>query len=356
MKQFLLVFLTFFASVLYGQDLTIDSVAFSKGIKVWNVTTPADQNCAIQMGYSALSSKSQMLISTIHVVNMSDVAAAFPQSSVWWNPCREKFEILNLYGLQVLDKDGQIVYANNFSGELFDDQRWKYWYEPTCDASNVPTFADQNFVLTKPYDSCSNFGLSPGFWHESNPFPSGYRIGVDYSYINKPGNYTFKFWINDILNQKDKCFTDTIRPMFKIDTVGGLSIAPISTITGKVPNPINKCDTLSIQVPVNVTAENVGKGKTNTINVTWEGNAESYEVYSAVTTKAGNTFSTKTAVLIGSTTSNSITDNAPSQAQIISALGLPKGTQVFLEYTIKPTGSCSSGVATSIPSNKIPLK
>lgn len=355
MKQFLLVFLTFFASVLYGQDLTIDSVAFSNGIKIWTTNTPQDQNCAIQLGYSAISPVSNLIKFNIHVVNMSDSAAKFPESSIFWNTCRNKYEIINLYGLQIFDKDGQYVYTSNFSGELYDDQRWKYFYEPTCDPSNVPLRAPQQFPYESS-DSGKNFGLSPGFWHESNPFPDGYRIGVDYSYINKPGIYTFKFYLNDILNQKDKCFTDTIRPVFKIDTVGGLSIIPLSSVNSKTSNPIEKCDTLTISVPVNVVAENTGKGKTNTIVVTWEGNAESYDVFAGVVYKVGNTTSTKAPIKVASTTDKVISDNPATQAQIIAALGLPKGSQISLEYTVKATGACTDNVAISLPSNKVVLK
>jgi hypothetical protein len=216
MKTMTMLLLLCMTAASYGQDLKLDI----RNAYLWTVTTPPGE-CAEQMGYDTTGlPKTQLVRLEFAITNFSKDTAVFATVQ---NPCRDNaFEVKDLITIQVYDKCGTLLHSHKDNINVRDDQRYTYWQEPTagCNISNVPLYHSRLFSNIEQEAGIQ--GLSPGFWHHTNAFPSGYQLGFATS--NLPAvadSYYVKTFLNiGNLNQGANCNTDTATQWYFIDAAG----------------------------------------------------------------------------------------------------------------------------------------
>lgn len=225
------LFLLLIAVNAFGQDLTTDANAFANGLFLWTGSTPADQNCAIKLGYNASGGQTKMIrSSTLRTVNMGNTDAVFPKSAIWFNPCTEQYEVQGLYQVSLFDACGHLESSNSFDAKVYDSQRYFGWYIPVCSDANTPKSAPSHF----PYTDLDSFGISAGFYSQFNSYPSGWAAGINVNGI-ATGKHRIQLVLNASrwFNQGDNCFPDTTNVWIDLDTS---RVNPIIVLT-----PDNYC-------------------------------------------------------------------------------------------------------------------
>lgn len=233
MKYLTILFL-FVTSLIFGQDLKLE---INKAY-LWRTSTPSTQNCAIQLGYDDSKIETQLIRLEYDITNWGTSDVSFPQSQVWYNPCREQKEVIGLITQQVYDKCGQIIHSHLDGMKVGDFGHNYYFKQSDAGCTNILDIYPTNFEQIPD----SNFGISALHFHRSNSYPSGYQLGISTSYLPAVADtYQIKSFLNiPYINQGYNCNSDTATGWYFIDAANGvLQKTSAPSCAPKIPAPCN---------------------------------------------------------------------------------------------------------------------
>lgn len=241
MKKLFIIYALLAAMAAGAQDLKLEVNSAS----LWTVSTPADQNCAIQLGYDATGApKTQLIRLEYDITNWGTTDAVFSAEHIWYNPCRQQNEVIGLITQQIYDKCGRLVHSHLDGTKVWDYAINTYWKTPDAGCTDPDVLLSTNY----PGPSETDFGISAGHWYRTNAYPSGWQLGIATSYLPAVADtYQVKAFLNiPYIDQGANCNSDTATGWYFIDAANNV----IKKVTaGSCPPPPAPCVVVGMSKP-----------------------------------------------------------------------------------------------------------